>query len=260
MRQCMPESRRSQNQYCSATTLKKQPGTQKNGLLLFLFFLSVVMVSMLLMALFMGIFLMAMPTAAFIVVFMPMMVTAGTFAVMFLLVVMSATAFAVMFLLVVMSATAFVVMFMLMMVTAAAFAVMVMLMMTATTFAVMVILMMTATTFVAVLMLVVMSAVAFMGMRMFVMLFAVVRLHLITGIDFRSALHRSGNSGQFRNQFVRILRRQPQLFGGKGNGCLLHLGMIIEFLLDLSRAIGAIQILDDIYFSGHGSSSHYFHI
>jgi hypothetical protein len=77
----------------------------------------------------------------------------------------------------------------------------------------------------------------------------------IPGIDLRTALHRLGDPGQFRDQGIGIRRGQPQLLGSESDNGLLHLGMGVEFRLDLGSAVGAVQILDDVYLTGHGDTS-----
>jgi len=68
-------------------------------------------------------------------------------------------------------------------------------------------------------------------------------------------LHRPGQTLKLRDQGIRVLRCQPQLPGGEGNGGLLHLGKPVEFGFDLGRAVGAVQILHNIYFTDHGNPS-----
>ena len=121
--------------------------------------------------------------------------------------------------------------------------------------------MMTAATRMFVVMLVMMTAAA----RMLVVMIAVMvcmflrgRLLGISGIDHRAVFHCPGDSHQLRNQGIRILRRQTQLLRGKGNDSLLHILVPVEFRLDLRRTVGAVQIFNHIYFSGHPDSSNLF--
>ena len=143
---------------------------------------------------------------------------------------------------VVMTALAFVIMFM--MVSATAFMTVVMVMPTAAL--VIMLMMVSAAAFMVMFM--VMSAAAFVVMTVFAMiLFGSV----VSGMDFHFPFDSSGNTGQLPDQTVRVLRHQPKLPGCKRDGGFLHLGMGIEFCLDLGGAVGAVQILNDIYASGH---------
>ena len=72
--------------------------------------------------------------------------------------------------------------------------------------------------------------------------------------DFRIRLHRPGDSGQPLQQSVRVFRRQTKLSGGKGNDRLLHLGQRVEFGLNLRRAVGAVQISNEINLFFHRAS------
>ena len=113
------------------------------------------------------------------------------------------------------------------------------------TFVVMVV-MTTAATFMIVVMMT--TATAFMTVMVSMLLFS--------GTDHGPDLHRSGQCRQFRNQSIRILSRQSQLPGGKGDDRLLHTRMGVEFRFDLGCAIGTIQILNNIYFF-QGIASHF---
>ena len=77
----------------------------------------------------------------------------------------------------------------------------------------------------------------------------------IPGIDLRTAFHGPCDPGQLRNQRIGIRSSDPQLFGSKGNHRLLHLGMGVEFGFNLGRAVGAVQIVNDVYLPGHGDTS-----
>ena len=79
----------------------------------------------------------------------------------------------------------------------------------------------------------------------------------ISGIDLHLTLHRPGDLRQLRDQGIGILRRQPQLLGRKGNGRLLHLLMGVELCLDLRRAVGTVQVFNDVYLLSHRISSFY---
>jgi hypothetical protein len=171
-----------------------------------------------------------------------------------ILMVMTAAAFVTVVMLVMVAAAAFMIVVMLMMMTAAAFMVVVVLvMMTAATFMV-VLVMMTAATFMIVVMLMVMAATTRIAVfMMMVMMSSFLRRAAlgISGINLCPAFYGPGNFRQFRDQCIRILRSQPQLFRGKGDDGFLHILMIVEFLLDLRRTVGTVQIFNDIYFSGH---------
>ena len=77
----------------------------------------------------------------------------------------------------------------------------------------------------------------------------------VPGTDDHIALHLTGQGGELRDQTVRVLGSEPQLFGGEGDHRILHLRMGIEFPLDLGGAVGAVQILDPVYLPGHEGPS-----
>ena len=77
----------------------------------------------------------------------------------------------------------------------------------------------------------------------------------VPGVDFHFPFHGSGKLHQLRDQGVRVRGGEPQLLGGKGDHCLLHLGMGVELCLDLGRAVGAVQILNYVYLPGHRATS-----
>lgn len=68
----------------------------------------------------------------------------------------------------------------------------------------------------------------------------------VSGKDFRIPFHSAGNGSQFRDQSIRILRSNSQLPGGKGDGSLLNLRMVIEFFFDFGSAVGAVQVFYEI--------------
>ena len=111
------------------------------------------------------------------------------------------------------------------------------------------------------LFMVVMSTTTFMVMMtvvMFLMGVLLFRALGISGIDGCTSFHGPGNADQFRDQCIRIFRRQTQLFGGKGDDRLLDRLKIIELLLDLGSTVGTVQMINDIYLSGHGFPSLFF--
>jgi len=176
-----------------------------------------------------------------------------------MMVLMAAAALVVMIVML-MAAAAFVVMIVVVM-TAAAFMVMIVMLMAAAALVVMVVMMAAAAFMVMVMM--IMAAATCMIMLMVMMAVCIAgsgRLPAVSGADHSTALHSPGNSDQFRDQCIRIFRCQPQLLGGKGNDCLLHRFMIVELFLDLCGAVGTVQILNDVYFSGHPDSSRCFNI
>ena len=169
-------------------------------------------------------------------VVMVMMMTAAAFMVM--VVVAAAAAFMV----VVMTAAAFVAM--VVVVTAAAFMVVVVVM-TAATFMVMVV-MMAAAAFVVMVMVV--AAATFMFMVRFMRRLVTMP---VAGHNDHLMLHRPGDLCQLSDQRIRILRCQPQLLGGKGDGSLFHLRQGIEFCFYFRRAVGAVQIFHNVYLPFH---------
>ena len=129
---------------------------------------------------------------------------------------------------------------------------------------VMVFVMTAAAAFMVVMVFVMTAAAAFMVVIVFVMTAAAtttamvmgmlaVRLvaSVISGLDHHFPFHSAGNLRQLLKEAVRIFRRQPQLLGGKGNGGLPDFRQSIELGFDLGCAVGAVQILDDIYFPFH---------
>jgi hypothetical protein len=118
------------------------------------------------------------------------------------------------------------------------------------------VLMMVTAAALMVMVLVMMAAAAVFAVFMMVMMAAFpLGRCLVPGIDHRAALHRPGNPGQLFDQTVGIFCRQPKLFGGKGDGGLLNCRVIVELFLDLCSTVGAVQIVDDIYLSGHENAS-----
>ena len=173
-----------------------------------------------------------MTTVAFMVVLVMFMVVAAAAFMLVILMPMMVAAAAFMLMIV-----------MLMMVAAAAFMLVVVMLMVVTAAAFMLVVVM--------LMMVTAAALVVMVVMLMVMCLLLCRASSISGINHHFALNCTGNLDQFRNQCVRVFCRQPQLFGRKGNDCLLHCLMIIEFLFDLRRTIGAVQIVNNINFSGH---------
>ena len=166
---------------------------------------------------------------------MLVMMTTATFVVMMLMLVMVAAAalMVMMLMLVMMTAAALmIVVFVLMVVTAAAFVVMVFVLMVVTA---------AATVF-----------------PMFMVVFFGLPASGGSGIprvDLHIALNGAGDSDQLRNQRIRVRRSEPQLLGGKGDDSLFHIGVGIEFRFNLGSAVGAVQIVDDVYLARHTNSS-----
>lgn len=77
----------------------------------------------------------------------------------------------------------------------------------------------------------------------------------IPGIDHHFVLDGSGNLRQLGDQGIGILRSDPQLLGGKGDGGFLHLFVGVEFALNFGGAVGAVQIVNDVDLLFHGRSS-----
>ena len=102
------------------------------------------------------------------------------------------------------------------------------------------------------LVLVVMATAAFVMVLLVVMMFVNgVVSTAVTGHNGGAGLNCSCNLRQFFNQAVRILSSDAQLLGGKGNGCLLNLRQGVKFCFNLGCAVGAVQILDNVYFPFH---------
>jgi hypothetical protein len=188
---------------------------------------------------------MVMTAAAFVVVFVVMVMTAAAFVVVFVVMVMTAVAFVMLLMVMVMAAAALVMVFAVMVVAAAALVVLLGVMV------------MAAAALVMLLMVMVMTAAAVCTVFMVVVLFPLPagRPGSIPGVDLHAALNRPGNPDQFGDQGIRIRGSEPQLFGGEGDDGLLHGGVGIEFCLDLGGAVGAVQIVDDVYLPGHRATS-----
>ena len=77
----------------------------------------------------------------------------------------------------------------------------------------------------------------------------------IPGIDHHFVLDGSGDLRQLGDQGIGILRSDPQLLGGKGDGGFLHLFVGVEFALNFGGAVGAVQIVNDVDLLFHGRSS-----
>ena len=166
----------------------------------------------------------------------------------------------VLLMIMVMPTAALVMLFVVMVVPTAARVVLIMvMMMTAATFMVLlVVMMMTAATFMMFLMVMMLPTAAVLTMVMMVMGWLPGSLGSggsIPGIDLRAAFNAPGDPGQFRDQGIRVRGSEPKLLGGEGNDRFLHGRMGIEFGFDLGCAVGAVQIVDDVYFSGHGNTS-----
>ena len=77
----------------------------------------------------------------------------------------------------------------------------------------------------------------------------------VPGVDFYFSFYSPGNGDQFRDQRIRIFCGEPQLLGGKGDGCFLHQFVCIEFAFNFGSTVGTVQIIYDIDFSCHGNAS-----
>ena len=90
----------------------------------------------------------------------------------------------------------------------------------------------------------------------FMMLMAVMMVvGMLPCCDGYLGFHSPGDLCQLWNQGIRILCRETKLFGGEGDGSLLHLRQGIDFGFYLGRAVGAVQIINDINLLGHNRSS-----
>ena len=70
---------------------------------------------------------------------------------------------------------------------------------------------------------------------------------VLPGADHHVRLYRSGKSGHFRKQTVRVLCQDPQLSCGEGNGCLRDFRHGCNLAFDLGCAVGAVQIFQNVY-------------
>jgi hypothetical protein len=148
--------------------------------------------------------------------------------------------------------------------TAAAFMVLlvVMVMAAAVFMVLLVVMMVTAAALVMLFMVMVMTTAAGFPVFMVVMMLPLPAgcLGGISGVDLHLSFHSPGDLHQFGNQRIRVSGGEPQLLGGEGDDGLLHLGVGIELCLDLGGAVGAVQIFDDVYLSGHREPSFDFDI
>jgi hypothetical protein len=190
-------------------------------------------------------FPMAVTAAAFMMLFVVMVVTAAARMVLLVVMVVAAAAHVVLLVVMVVAAAALVVRFVVMVMTAAAFVML------------LVVMVVTAAALVMLFVVMVVAAAAVCAVFMVVVLFPLPagRPGSIPGVDLHAALNRPGNLDQFGDQGIRIRGSEPQLFGGEGDDGLLHGGVGIEFCLDLGGAVGAVQIVDDVYLPGHRATS-----
>ena len=202
---------------------------------------------------------MMMTTAALVVLFVVMMTTA-TLVVLLVVMVMTAATLVMLLVVMVMTASALVVLLVVMVMTASAFMMLlvVMMMTTAALVVIFVVMVMAASALMMLLVVMMMTTATALTMVMVVMgglPAAAGSGGGIPGVDLRAAFHGPGDPGQLRDQGIRVGGGEPQLLGGEGDNCLLHGRMGIEFGFDLGGAVGAVQIVDDVYLSGHENPS-----
>ena len=97
-------------------------------------------------------------------------------------------------------------------------------------------------------------AAAIMMMLMFAGV-AVVGVSAVSGVEFHLWLHLLSGLLQFGEQGVGVFGGDPKLHRGVGEYRLLHLRERVECCLHLRCAVGAVQILYQIYFLHHGNAS-----
>ena len=98
------------------------------------------------------------------------------------------------------------------------------------------------------------TAAAIMMMLMFAGV-VVVGVSAVSGVEFHLRLHLLSGLLQFREKCVGVFGGDPKLHRGVGEYSLLHLRECVECRLHLRCAVGAVQILYQIYFLHHGTAS-----
>jgi hypothetical protein len=154
------------------------------------------------------------------------------------------------------------VLFVVMVVTAAALVVLMLMMVTTAAFVMflMLVMMMTTTALVMLMLMMMTTAAGFPMFMVMVLPLPAGCMGRIPGVDHHIRLNGPGNADHLGDQRIRVGSSEPQLLGGEGNGGLLHFRVGIELCLDLGGAVGAVQIVDDVYLSGHREPSFDFDI
>ena len=75
---------------------------------------------------------------------------------------------------------------------------------------------------------------------------AVARCLHRSGLDGGARLHSPGDLPHLLQQRIRVFGRHTQLLGGKGQRRLFHFRQLVDLPFDLCRAVGAIQVLNDV--------------
>ena len=83
----------------------------------------------------------------------------------------------------------------------------------------------------------------------------VVGVSAVSGVEFHLRLHLLSGLLQFGEKGVGVFGGDPKLHRGVGDYSLLHLRECVECRLHLRCAVGAVQILYQIYFLHHGNAS-----
>ena len=107
--------------------------------------------------------------------------------------------------------------------------------------------------FVIVVVMMLVTAAAIMMMLMFAGV-AVVGVSAVSGVEFHLRLHLLSGLLQFGEQGVGVFGGDPKLHRGVGEYRLLHLREGIKRRFHLRCAVGAVQILYQIYFLHHGNA------
>ena len=209
--------------------------------------------------------LMVVATAALVVLFMFMVVAAAALVVLFMFMVVAAAALVMVLLMLMVVATAALVVLFMFMVVAAAALMMLFMFMVVTAAALMMVLLVLMVVAAAALVMVLpmfMVVATAAGFPMFVVVLPLPAWSLgsIPGVDHHIRFNGPGYANQLGNQSIRVRSGEPQLLGSKGDDGILYLGVGIELCLDLGRAVGAVQIFDDIYLPGHREPSFDFDI
>ena len=84
---------------------------------------------------------------------------------------------------------------------------------------------------------------------------AVVGVSAVSGIELHVRLHLLCNLLELGEQGIGVFSGDPKLHRGVGKHRLLHLRERVKRRFHLRRAVGAVQILYQIYFLHHGNAS-----
>ena len=90
---------------------------------------------------------------------------------------------------------------------------------------------------------------------MMMLMLAAVAVCAVSGVELHTRLHLLCDLLKLGQQSVGVFGGDPKLHRGVGQHCLLYLGECAQRRFHLRRAVGAVQILYQIYFLHHGNAS-----